>query len=61
MPRYEAIIYWSSENEAFVAGVPELPSCAADGSTYQQPLANVEVITREWMETVKQLGCLVFP
>jgi predicted RNase H-like HicB family nuclease len=61
MPRYEAIIYWSRENEAFIAAVPELPSCTADGRTYQQALANVEVITQEWMETVKELGCLVFP
>jgi predicted RNase H-like HicB family nuclease len=55
-PRYEVIIYWSSEDEAFIAEVPELPGCAADGSTYQDALANVKVIIEEWIETAHELG-----
>ena len=54
--RYEVIIYWSSEDEAFVAEVPELPGCMADGKTYREALANAEVTIREWIETAKELG-----
>lgn len=56
MPKYEVIIYWSQEDQAFIAEVPELPGCAADGKTYQQALANVEVVIQEWIETAKELG-----
>jgi predicted RNase H-like HicB family nuclease len=55
-PRYEVIIYWSAEAEAFIAEVPELPGCAADGPTYEKALANVQVIIAEWIETAKELG-----
>ena len=54
--KYEIIIYWSSEDEAFIAEVPELPGCAADGATYAAALANVDVIIQEWIETAKELG-----
>jgi predicted RNase H-like HicB family nuclease len=54
--RYEIILYWSKEDEAFIAEVPELPGCAADGETYQEVLANAEVIIREWIETARELG-----
>lgn len=68
MLKYEVIIYWSDDDQAFVAEVPELPGCAADGKTYQAALANVEVVIREWIDTAKELGrpipvpkgCLVF-
>ena len=56
MSKYEVIIFWSQEDQAFIAEVPELPGCAADGRTYQEALANVEVIIREWIETAKELG-----
>lgn len=56
MPKYEVIIYWSEDDKAFIAEVPELPGCAADGATYQDALANVEVIIREWLDTAKELG-----
>ena len=56
MSKYEVIIYWSEDDKAFVAEVPELPGCAADGATYQEALANVEVIISEWIETAKELG-----
>ena len=55
-PRYEVIIYWSKADGAFVAEVPELPGCAADGGTYQEAVANVEVVIREWIETARELG-----
>ncbi len=56
MFRYEIIIYWSDEDHCFVAEVPELPGCVADGETYKEALKNVEVIIREWIETAKELG-----
>ena len=55
-PRYEVIIYWSAEDDAFIAEVPELPGCAADGATYELALANVRVVIAEWIETAQQLG-----
>jgi predicted RNase H-like HicB family nuclease len=54
-PRYEVIIHWS-QDDAFIAEVPELPGCAADGPTYEEALANVQVIIAEWIETAEQLG-----
>ena len=56
MPKYEVIIYWSDEDQAFVAEVPELPGCASDGQTYQEALANAETVIQEWVETAKELG-----
>ena len=55
-PRYEVIIYWSAEDQAFIAEVPELPGCAADGKTYREALANVEVVIQEWIDTATELG-----
>ena len=54
--KYEIIIYWSEEDQSYVAEVPELPGCAADGKTYKQALANVEIIIHEWIETAKELN-----
>jgi len=54
--RYEVIIYWSEEDQAFIAEVTELAGCAADGATYQEALANVEVIIQEWIETAEELN-----
>jgi len=56
MTRYGITIYWSQEDQAFIAEVPELPGCAADGKTCPEALANVEVIIQEWIETAKELG-----
>jgi len=56
MPKYEVIIYWSQEDQAFIAEVPELPGCVADGKTYREALTNVEVIIQEWLETARELG-----
>ncbi len=54
--KYEIILYWSQQDEAFIAEVPELPGCAADGPTYQEALANAEVVIPEWIETARELG-----
>jgi predicted RNase H-like HicB family nuclease len=56
MVKYEVIIYWSEEDDAFIAEVPELAGCAADGKTYEEALKNVEIIINEWIETAKELG-----
>jgi len=55
-PKYEVIIYWSEEDQAFIAEVPELPGCAADGKTYQEALSSVEVVIQEWIETAQEHG-----
>jgi predicted RNase H-like HicB family nuclease len=54
--KYEIIIFWSEEDSAFVAEVPELSGCMADGNTYQEALTNTEQIIQEWIETAKDLG-----
>lgn len=56
MYKYEIIIYWSKEEQTYIAEVPELPGCMADGATYQEVIANVEIIIGEWIETAKELG-----
>lgn len=53
---YQIILYWSEEDQAFIAEVPELPGCAADGETYQKALQNVEIIMQEWIETAQDNG-----
>jgi predicted RNase H-like HicB family nuclease len=54
--KYEIVIYWSAEDKAFIAEVPELSGCTGDGNTYQEALSNVELIVREWIETAKELN-----
>lgn len=54
--RYELIIYWSREDQAFLAEVPELPGCMADGASYEEALANAQRVIAEWIETAKSLG-----
>lgn len=56
IPNYEIIFYWSEEDAAIIAEVPELPGCMADGATYEEALANARVIIAEWIETANQLG-----
>ncbi len=55
-PKYEVIIYWSDEDQAFIAEVPELPGCAADGKSHAEALRNVESVIEEWIETARDLG-----
>lgn len=54
--RYEIIIFWSKADDCFVAEVPELPGCMADGQSYQHALANAEVAMQEWIDTAHELG-----
>ncbi len=56
MFKYEVIIYWSELDQSFIAEVPELAGCAADGGTHQDALANLEVVIQEWMEAAKELS-----
>jgi len=54
--RYELIIYWSKADKCFIAEVPELPGCMADGATYEKAVANAQVVIQEWMDTARSLG-----
>ncbi len=54
--KYEIVVYWSEEDKAFIAEVPELPGCMADGSDYKEAISNAEIIIQEWIETAKELG-----
>jgi len=54
--RYEVILYWSEEDESYIAEVPELPGCAADGPSQATALKNAQVVIREWIETAQDLG-----
>jgi predicted RNase H-like HicB family nuclease len=54
--KYEVIIYWSDIDKAFIAEVPELAGCAADGDTKASALAAVERAAREWIKTARSLG-----
>jgi predicted RNase H-like HicB family nuclease len=54
--RYELIIYWSEEDNAFIVDVPELAGCMADGQTYQEAVTNAELVIQEWIATAKELG-----
>ena len=54
--KYEVIIYWSSDDNAYVAEVPELSGCMSDGATYEEALQNVQVIIDEWIATAKSLN-----
>ncbi|MDY0279129.1 MAG: type II toxin-antitoxin system HicB family antitoxin [Clostridia bacterium] len=54
--KYEIIIYWSEQNQCFIAEVPELPGCMADGDNYGEALHNVQLVIDEWIETANSLG-----
>jgi predicted RNase H-like HicB family nuclease len=54
--KYEIILYWSMEDESYIAEVPELPGCAADGVTYEAALKNVEIVIDEWIATAREEG-----
>ena len=56
MTKYELVIWWSEEDEAFLVEVPELSGCMADGATYEEALANVQTIIDEWLDTARQDG-----
>lgn len=54
--KYEIIIYWSKDDEAFIADFSELPECKSDDKTYQEALTNVQRVIEEWVETAEDLG-----
>ncbi len=56
MDRYEVIIFWSAEDEAFVAEIPELPGCMAHGATQEEALFNAKAAERLWLETAEEFG-----
>lgn len=53
--KYEVIIYWSAEDQVFIAEAPELPGCMADGRSYQEALASLELVIKEWIDTATEL------
>ena len=57
--RYKIILYWSAEDGAFIAEVPELAGCMADGATYDEALANARMVIQEWIETARALGRVI--
>lgn len=54
--KYEVIIYWSDEDQGFIAEVPELPGCMADGKTHREALRAVERVAGEWIAAARELG-----
>ena len=56
MFKYEIIIYWSNDDEAYIAEVPELPGCMADGKTLKEVLENVTQVIEEWLVTAREIG-----
>ena len=56
MHKYEIILYWSEDDNAYVAEVPELPGCMSDGANYAEALQNAQIVIDEWIETAKSLG-----
>lgn len=56
MNNYEIVLFWSRADNAYIAEVPELPGCAADGQTRQEAISNAETIIEEWIETAKEMG-----
>jgi predicted RNase H-like HicB family nuclease len=56
MNKYEIIVYWSEIDDAYVAEVPELAGCMADGKTYSEAVENADTVIFEWLETAKSLG-----
>jgi len=59
MNKYEVIIFWSNDDQAYIAEVPELSGCSADGETAQEALQNVEIVSSEWIETAIELGRII--
>ena len=59
MFRYEAIIFWSEEDQAYLAEVPELPGCMAHGDSYESALANAKEAIQLWIDTAEEFGDLI--
>ncbi len=56
MYKYELVVWWSEQDNAFLVEVPELPGCMADGKTVEEAVKNAEVIIGEWIETAEMIG-----
>lgn len=56
MSKYELILFWSEEDQAFIVEVPELPGCMADGDSYAEAVANAEKVIQEWIQTAQEMG-----
>lgn len=56
MFKYEIIIYWSEDDQCYIAEVPELAGCSADGKSYKEVLSNIETVIQEWIEIAESLG-----
>ncbi len=54
--KYEIILYWSNEDSVYIAEMPELPGCIADGKTPEEALKNIQIVAAEWIETAKELN-----
>ena len=54
--KYEMVVYWSEDDEAYIVEVPELPGCVADGRTYEEAIRNALIVVKEWIETARELG-----
>jgi predicted RNase H-like HicB family nuclease len=54
--KYEIIIFWSVQDNSFLAEVPELKGCMADGRTYTEVIENVQIVIEEWLDTAKLLN-----
>ena len=57
MHRYEIILYWSNEDQAFIAEAPELPGCMAHGNDREEALKNIKDAMQFWIDTAEELGC----
>ncbi|XDD51047.1 type II toxin-antitoxin system HicB family antitoxin [Leptospira sp. WS92.C1] len=55
-PKYEIIIYWSKDDQCYIAEAPELSGCMADGKTQEEVLQNLQIVIQEWIETAKKIG-----
>ena len=56
MSKYEVILYRSEDDRSYIAEVPELPGCMADGATYREALEKAEIVIQEWIETATEVG-----
>lgn len=54
--KYEMVVYWSEDDDAYVVEVPELPGCMAAGRTYEEAIKNTITVIKEWIETAMELG-----
>ena len=56
MLKYEVIVYWSNDDKAFIAEMPELPGCMSDGKTPQDAMKNINIVAQEWIDTAHAQG-----